>query len=556
MAFTLSGGPNINRAFSTSSLLVQLPSVEAGDTIVVWIIANNPLRSITSITCSGGESDLTWATSYELFGTQRISVAYLINVQNSGDPKNITITLDGPVSILTAHSMAIKPPVGFESTVTYDGENDNGGSGTSGTVSITTVRNQSAVIAQLVCGTGADPIIPAFGGGYTRFDAGGFSGTTPVLYNLNTATAGVKNVDWTQDNAFWHAGAAAFSHDADSLIEHVGSGGFEAGGSADVVDQTGDVDVVVGSGGAEAGGSATIVFILPTDETLVGDGGLEASGTVAITFLLAYGSASFEALTAEGEGESARNGIGRGYFAAMTAEGSALVPEVGDASVTLEAMSAVGYGPNSGAAAFEPMTAAGLAVHAGIGVASFQPLTVIANVGFASFQPLAIVVALGEQVDSDTFDIKVVNLRTGAVTEFTNHNYNSFARIGTDYYAAGATGLVKLSGATDPGNADINWQFKTGQMDDKNPDLKRLPEVLLGLRSDQRIVVTIYPDDNTSYDYNLPVVKKTTIHQHRVTPGRGMRSRYYSVGLRGKKNATLELDSMQVNFTKTTRRLG
>jgi hypothetical protein len=93
-------------------------------------------------------------------------------------------------------------------------------------------------------------------------------------------------------------------------------------------------------------------------------------------------------------------------------------------------------------------------------------------------------------------------------------------------------------------------------MDDKSVELKRLPEILFGLRSNGKIVVTVYPNDTDSYDYNLPVVQKNTIHQHRVKPGKGMRGRWFAVGMRAKQNATLELASMQVNMTKTTRRLG
>jgi hypothetical protein len=201
------------------------------------------------------------------------------------------------------------------------------------------------------------------------------------------------------------------------------------------------------------------------------------------------------------------------------------------------------------------MTAIGQATQGGIGIASFEPLKVVVELGIASFQPM-VALGYGQEDLSGAFTIKVVNLRTGAVTEFTNHSYNSFARIGRDYYGAGPGGLVRLSGTTDPGNANIDWHLKTGQMDDKDPGLKRLPEVLLGLRSNNKITVDVYPDDNTSYSYKLPVVKKTTIHQHRVRPGKGMRSRWFAVGLRGWKNATLELDSMQVNMTETTRRLG
>ena len=93
-------------------------------------------------------------------------------------------------------------------------------------------------------------------------------------------------------------------------------------------------------------------------------------------------------------------------------------------------------------------------------------------------------------------------------------------------------------------------------MDNKDPGLKRIPEILLGLRASGPVRVRVWKDDDVFYDYMLPPVNLGTLHQHRVTPGRGMRSKYYAVELQGVAGSKVELDSMQVSMTKTTRRLG
>lgn len=264
---------------------------------------------------------------------------------------------------------------------------------------------------------------------------------------------------------------------------------------------------------------------------------------------------TFEAMTASGEMVGGTSIVGRGYFEPLTATGEIPAVYVGTGDAVFEALTGVGYGPTFGEATFEAMTAVGQATQGGAGLASFQPLRVDYVEGLAAFQPL-MASGFSHAIVSDVYTAKVINLRTGAVTEFTNHNYNSFARIGTKYYAAGPAGFVRLEGVTDPGSANIDWHVKTGQMDDKDPGLKRLPEVLLGLRASGKITVRIHPDDNTSHNYQLPVVQTNTIHQHRVKPGKGMRGRWFAVALLGNNNSTLELDSMQVNMTKTTRRLG
>lgn len=156
---------------------------------------------------------------------------------------------------------------------------------------------------------------------------------------------------------------------------------------------------------------------------------------------------------------------------------------------------------------------------------------------------------------SNVYTTKVMNTRNTAVTEYTNYQFNSFARIGRDWYAAGPAGLVKLTGTQDNAT-NIDWSFRTGQLDGNEPGLKRLPEMLAGLRTSGRITVKVWKDDNTVYSYDMPSIKNNTIRQQRVKIGRGMRSRWFKVGMEGVAGSSLELDSLQIEMTETTRRIG
>ena len=155
----------------------------------------------------------------------------------------------------------------------------------------------------------------------------------------------------------------------------------------------------------------------------------------------------------------------------------------------------------------------------------------------------------------ETYKTIVMNTRNDAITEYQNYGFNSYAEINGSYYGASSSGLYLLDGDDDDGT-NIDWSFKTGQMDNKSPFMKQLPEIVLGLRSNGSIRVRVHKDDNEYFDYTLPAINTETIRQHRVQPGRGMRSRYFSVELQGIANSTLELDSLQMNTSKTSRRIG
>lgn len=154
-----------------------------------------------------------------------------------------------------------------------------------------------------------------------------------------------------------------------------------------------------------------------------------------------------------------------------------------------------------------------------------------------------------------TYRTHAMNTVINAVTEFTGFRFNSYAQINGAYYGAGPDGLVRLDGTDDAG-ANIDWKVRTGQIDDRQIGLKRLPEVVMGLRASGPVRVRVYPNDNQFFDYMLPNINTSTIRQHRVKPGKKMKSRYFTVELQGTSNAAMELDSLQLNLTPTTRRLG
>jgi hypothetical protein len=281
------------------------------------------------------------------------------------------------------------------------------------------------------------------------------------------------------------------------------------------------------------------------------------------------GAASFSAWTAAAAGTSAAvpaleawtatSFSAPGAHAAITfqewsATGQAHSAPFGTGDVTLEQWTAAAYDRPQAAGTIEVWTSTGYSRGHVVAAASFEAWYSNQNYGFPSISAWT---AAGQSSPalSAVYSAKVMNARTNAVTEYTNYQFNSFAKIGTSYYGVGPNGFFRLDGATDDG-ANINWTLRTGQHDDKDAGLKRLPEVVMGLRANGAIKVRIHRDDNKYEDYVFAPVNKTSLYQHRAILGKGVRSRYYAVELQGQNNADLELDSMQINMTPTTRRLG
>lgn len=161
----------------------------------------------------------------------------------------------------------------------------------------------------------------------------------------------------------------------------------------------------------------------------------------------------------------------------------------------------------------------------------------------------------GEHAIGAALETWVVNTRSNAVTRYPAYPVNSFARYNGTYLGAGPNGLFLLDV---PGNADtgvpVAWTVATGLMDDKKASLKRLTEVLLGIRYDDTVRVRVWVNDAKYYDYVLPNITPDVIQQVRAKVGKKLRSRYFKIEVSGM--GLLELDSLQATMPETSRRVG
>ena len=537
MAITIGVGPTVAEpGGSDTTLVFVLSGTTAGRSLIVGATCQNA-RTINSIACSG-ESNLT-LVSQTGDGTVGLKAVWgYLDVLSSGGDKTITVTYDSSSSARDGIAVEL---IGANTSDVFDNSTGATGNSTNPSTTLTTGSDSAAIFA--IGATAHGSGITGVGSGYTAIALAnsGREGS----YDIDVGAFGSKTVDYTAALGQWLIVAIALN-------------------AAPPPPGAGDVDFEPMSGMGGIWGTPSFQAMTaaapPPFAVMTAFGQANIAGSPTFRAMTATGGATekagrvfFEALV--GFGEAHGSALGAASFEFMTATGTTIPVNIASGGVCrFEPMDGLGLFNAEGSVAFEEMEAAGLARGPALGAVSFEPLGVQHISGMVSFEALLAYGTASEGLLS-TFDTKVMNTRNTAVTEFAGFNFNSFARIGSSYYGAGPNGMFRLDGATDAGS-DINWFMRTGRHDDKKLELKRLPEVVLSLRSDGYIMVRVWSDDNTSHDYKLPRVQTDTIHQHRVQPGKGLRSRYFGVELRGTKNATLEMDSMQINMTLTTRRLG
>lgn len=120
-----------------------------------------------------------------------------------------------------------------------------------------------------------------------------------------------------------------------------------------------------------------------------------------------------------------------------------------------------------------------------------------------------------------------VNTNTGAVTEYTNYDFNSFAQIGLKYLGASSTGLYELIGDDDAGT-DIIGQIKSGLLQFSGSRFTGFKAAYLGMRGTGDVLLKLVTGDGLERVYQVTVDDMRTT---RVMLGKGIRARYFSFEL-------------------------
>lgn len=126
-----------------------------------------------------------------------------------------------------------------------------------------------------------------------------------------------------------------------------------------------------------------------------------------------------------------------------------------------------------------------------------------------------------------TFTTWAMNTRTGAVTEYDNFVFNSFAQVDNVAMAASSDGLYELLGDDDEG-ADILARIRSGFMQFGGTRLSRLKAAYIAMRGEGEVLLKIEEAGNKTYVYRVDTrdMRSTKVHM-----GKGQRARYFAFEL-------------------------
>lgn len=159
----------------------------------------------------------------------------------------------------------------------------------------------------------------------------------------------------------------------------------------------------------------------------------------------------------------------------------------------------------------------------GIGIDPGEALKMIYN-GTLSDE---VEIVAGYVSPSGQFTTWAINTRSGAVSEYSNYAFNSFARVGNKYLGASSNGLYELLGSNDDGTSIIT-QIKSGFAQWAGSRFTMFKAAYLGIHGSGNFTLKIVTADGKTYIYSVAARDMRTT---KVRIGKGIRTRYFSFEL-------------------------
>lgn len=173
--------------------------------------------------------------------------------------------------------------------------------------------------------------------------------------------------------------------------------------------------------------------------------------------------------------------------------------------------------------------------------------------------PSAQLTAIGSAVVTATYEAYAINLghrnpeaTTDEVTRYTNFPFTHVVRYQNSYYGANSTGLYLLEGTTDEATP-IPWSFKTGITDFDDAKQKTVAAAYFGGSMPPATTVTLFEGDKVGVPYAQTTPRGADLQNYRETFARGVKGRYYALGLSG--TGKIELDDLDFEIKQLTRRI-
>lgn len=149
----------------------------------------------------------------------------------------------------------------------------------------------------------------------------------------------------------------------------------------------------------------------------------------------------------------------------------------------------------------------------------------------------------------------VSSLFNFSTVKYRNFNYNSFANIGGVYYGMNDDGLYQLDGPDDNGTP-IDASVTLGQQDFDSEMLKMLPAVYIGTKTNGDLILKITTDSGLESFYTMKAQTSGQLQTNRITPGKGLKSRYWQFEIANVNGGDLNFDSISFHAVELKRRIG
>lgn len=153
---------------------------------------------------------------------------------------------------------------------------------------------------------------------------------------------------------------------------------------------------------------------------------------------------------------------------------------------------------------------------------------------------------------NDSARIWVVNIDSGASSQYDNYGYNSFITRDGIAYGFADDGIYRLDGDDDTGSY-IESLVEIGRTNLGSTQLKTIPEVYIGISSTDKMYLRIDADGN-SYTYEARSSSEE-LKTHRVDPGKGLRGTYYNFTLLNKEGCDFDLESISFVPIQSARKI-
>lgn len=165
---------------------------------------------------------------------------------------------------------------------------------------------------------------------------------------------------------------------------------------------------------------------------------------------------------------------------------------------------------------------------------------------------------LGLRLSGEVHTAWAMNLEGSMpVSQYENFDFNSFAEVGGEYFAANEEGLFRLGADTDAGQP-IEAAIGSMMLDLDTSRQKRMQAAYIGYTASGRIVLKVRSEDDGQVVEDWFEAQQQTAAAPRnqmVRIGRGLRSRYWQFELVNVDGADFELDSLEMYPIPLNRRV-